>query len=75
LEKSRGLEGLVGKQNDFSGQTASEAFLWSLIVAQVDRLNQIMTNQEALKKLNVGFSRDIDAALDAYLRAAKLAEN
>jgi hypothetical protein len=48
------------------GQTASEAFLWSLIVAQVDRLNQIMTNQEALKKLNVGFSRDIDAALDAY---------
>jgi hypothetical protein len=48
------------------GQTASEAFLWSLIVAQVDRLNQIMTNQEALKKLNVGFSRDIDGALDAY---------
>jgi hypothetical protein len=48
------------------GQTASEAFLWSLIVAQVDRLNQIMTNQEALKKLNVGFSRDIDAALDTY---------
>ena len=48
------------------GQTASEAFLWSLIVAQVDRLNQIMTNQEALKKLNVLFSRDIDAALDAY---------
>jgi hypothetical protein len=48
------------------GQTASEAFLWSLIVAQVDRLNQIMTNQEALKTLNVGFSRDIDAALDAY---------
>ena len=38
------------------GQTASEAFLWSLIVAQVDRLNQVMTNQEALKKLNVGFS-------------------
>jgi hypothetical protein len=48
------------------GQTASEAFLWSLIVAQVDRLNQIMTNQEALKKLNVVFNRDIDAALDAY---------
>ena len=48
------------------GQTASEAFLWSLIVAQVDRLNQVMTNQEALKKLNVGFSRDIDGALDAY---------
>lgn len=48
------------------GQTASEAFLWSLIVAQVDRLNEIMTNQAALKKLNVGISRDIDAALDAY---------
>ncbi len=48
------------------GQTASEAFLWSLIVAQVDRLDQIMSNQDALKKLNVGFSRDIDAALDAY---------
>jgi hypothetical protein len=37
-----------------------------LIVAQVDQLNQIMTNQDALKKLNVGFSRGIDAALDAY---------
>ena len=48
------------------GQTASEAFLWSLVVAQVDRLAPIMSNQDALKKLNVGFSRDIDAALDAY---------
>jgi Protein of unknown function DUF262 len=48
------------------GQTPSEVFLWSLIVAQVDRLNQIMKNPEALKKLNVGFSRDIDAALDTY---------
>jgi Protein of unknown function DUF262 len=48
------------------GQTASEAFLWSLVVAQVNQLNSIMTNQDALKKLNVGFNRDIDAALDAY---------
>ena len=48
------------------GQTASEAFLWSLIVAQVNRLNEIMSNQDALKKLNVGFSKDIDSALDAY---------
>jgi hypothetical protein len=48
------------------GQTASEAFLWSLVAAQVDRLAQIMSNDDALKKLNVGFSRDIDAALDAY---------
>jgi hypothetical protein len=25
-----------------------------------------MSNDEALRKLNVGFNRDIDAALDAY---------
>jgi hypothetical protein len=37
-----------------------------LIVAQVNRLNEIMSNQDALKKLNVGFSKDIDSALDAY---------
>jgi hypothetical protein len=48
------------------GQTASEAFLWSLVVAEVDLLDKIMTNQQALKSLNVGISRDIDAALDAY---------
>ena len=48
------------------GQTASEAFLWSLVVADVDKHAAIMSNQEALKKLNVGFSSDIDAALDAY---------
>jgi hypothetical protein len=48
------------------GQTASEAFLWSLIVAQADRLNEIMTNRDTLKTINVVFSGDIDAALDAY---------
>ena len=48
------------------GQTASEAFLWSLVVAEVDRLGAIMSNHDARTKLKVGFSRDIDAALDAY---------
>jgi len=48
------------------GQTASESFLWSLIVAQAERVNSIMNDRETLKKINVVFTGDIDAALDAY---------
>jgi len=48
------------------GQTPSEAFLWSLVSAQVDELDSILQNAAALQKLNVRFNRAIDEALDAY---------
>jgi hypothetical protein len=48
------------------GQTASEMFLWSLITAQVQKLNTILQNDAALQTLNVRFNRAIDEALDAY---------
>jgi len=48
------------------GQTPSEAFLWSLVCAQVDELDSILQNAAALQKLNVRFNRAIDEALDAY---------
>jgi hypothetical protein len=48
------------------GQTPSEAFLWSLMSAQYDKLNTILQNADALQKLNVRFNRGIDEALDAY---------
>ena len=49
------------------GQTASESFLWSLMAAQVDRIDAILQNPNALQKINVRrFNRAIDEALDAY---------
>ncbi len=48
------------------GQTASETFLWSLVAAQVDRLDAILQNPAALQSLNTRFNRAIDEALDAY---------
>lgn len=48
------------------GQTASEAFLWSLVAAQVDQLDSILQNDSALQKINARFKRAIDEALDAY---------
>ncbi len=47
------------------GQTASEAFLWSLIAAQVERLDAILQNKAALQSLNSRFNRAVDEALDA----------
>lgn len=48
------------------GQAASETFLWSLAVAQVQALDAILQNGSALQKLNARFSRGIDEALDVY---------
>lgn len=48
------------------GQTASETFLWSLVVSQVLQLDAILQNDGALQKLNARFNRAIDEALDAY---------
>ena len=48
------------------GQTASEAFLWSLIVNQALQLDTILQNRSALQKLGARFSRAIDEALDTY---------
>lgn len=47
------------------GQTASEMFLWSLVSAQVEQLNDLLQNTDALAKLNCRFNRAIDEALDA----------
>lgn len=49
-----------------TGQGPSEMFLWSLIAAQHDKLDQLLNNQDALRKLQVRFNRTIDEALDAY---------
>src|SRR5262249_38181742 len=42
------------------GQTASETFLWSLVVAQVQSLDAILQNSAALQKLNTRFNGGID---------------
>jgi len=47
------------------GQTASEAFLWSLIAVQVEKLDAILQNRPALQALNCRFNRAVDEALDA----------
>jgi hypothetical protein len=46
------------------GQAASEAFLWSLISAQVEQLDVILQNTSALLALNCRFSRAVAEALD-----------
>jgi hypothetical protein len=48
------------------GQTPSETFLWSLVVANVGELNAILQNVAALQKLNARFNGGIDDALDVY---------
>lgn len=48
------------------GQTASESFLWSLIAAQVERLNQVLEDKDAQRRINVVFNGDIETALDSY---------
>jgi hypothetical protein len=47
------------------GQTASEAFLWSVITAQVEKLDNILQNSSALQVLGCRFNRAVDEALDA----------
>ena len=53
------------------GQKASETFLWALVAAQPQKLNQLLTNEGALKVLKINFSRAIDEALDAYCAQVK----
>jgi len=53
------------------GQTASEMFLWSLVAAQVDKLNSLLENAEALARINCRFKRAVDEALDAYCAQLK----
>jgi Protein of unknown function DUF262 len=48
------------------GQTASETFLWSLVVAQVQALDAILQNTSALQTLRTRFNGGIDEALDVY---------
>jgi hypothetical protein len=48
------------------GQTASEAFLWSLVSAEHDKLHHILQNSAALSKINVVYNGGIDEALDAF---------
>ncbi len=48
------------------GQTASEMFLWSLVVAQAQQLNDIIKNVAALRTLRAQFHRSIDEALDVF---------
>jgi len=48
------------------GQTASEMFLWSLMAAQHGELDALLQNEDALRKLNVAFNKEIDGAMDVY---------
>ncbi|MEJ0089586.1 MAG: hypothetical protein WDM80_07575 [Limisphaerales bacterium] len=41
-------------------------FLWSLAAAQVDTLDALLKNVDALRKIDCRFNRAIDEALDAY---------
>jgi Protein of unknown function DUF262 len=57
------------------GQTASEMFLWSLMAAQYDKLDNLLQNPDALRKLNVRFNKGIDEALDAYCAQLHFQDN
>ena len=48
------------------GQAPSESFLWSLISAKYEKLNDILKSPDALQSLNVRFNKGIDESLDAY---------
>jgi hypothetical protein len=47
------------------GQTPSEMFLWAVASAHVDRLDQLLSNRDALTKLKTSYDRSVDSALDA----------
>lgn len=49
------------------GQTASESFLLSLVVANHTQLDQLLNNNGALSKLHIRFSGSMDEALDACI--------
>lgn len=55
-----------GDKDISRGQTASEMFLWSLASAQVETLDALLKNEDALRKIDCRFNRAIDEALDAY---------
>ena len=60
------------KDKDISrGQTASEMFLWSLVAAQVNNLDGLLKNEDALRKIDCRFNRGVDGALDAYCAQLK----
>jgi len=54
-----------GETTTALGQTASEAFLWSLIAAQPNKLDKLLKDPGALAHLKVRFNGTIDDALDA----------
>jgi hypothetical protein len=49
------------------GQTASESFLYGLVVANYLELDRLLSNSGALAKLNIRFSGSMDEALDACI--------
>jgi hypothetical protein len=53
------------------GQKPSEMFLWALASAQVDRVNGLLSNDDAVRALNCRFSGAIDDALDVYCAQTK----
>ena len=57
------------------GQTASEAFLWSLMAAQIERVNQLMENKDTHKTINVVFNGDIEGTLNTYCAMVVYQEN
>jgi hypothetical protein len=57
------------------GQAASEMVLWSLVAAQAQKLNELLSNSAALQILNCRFSRAVDEALDAYCAQLKYQES
>lgn len=48
------------------GQTSSETLLWSMIAAQSEQVDAILTNAAALQKLGTRFNKGIDEVLDVY---------
>lgn len=53
------------EEKDISrGQTPSEAFLWSIVASQVEKLDAILQNSSALQTLNCRFNQVMDEALD-----------
>jgi len=46
------------------GQKASEAFLWSVVAAQHNKMDDLLKNEGALRMLNCRFSNSMDEALD-----------
>jgi len=46
------------------GQKASEAFLWSVVAAQHNKMHDLLKNEGTLRTLNCRFSNSMDEALD-----------